>query len=133
MSTYYTITTYPYSTHDALSIPYNQDEIFCETFKIHTSTFTPKVIGQQSGESEYVAKIFLPNFSKSDIHVSVDPETENILIVCATKIGTKFTNRIESVTGNYDMMRASCFFSEEILTIKIPAKEKAKPRTIPVR
>lgn len=133
MSTYYTITTYPYSTHDALSIPYNQDEIFCETFKIHTSTFTPKVIGQQSGESEYVAKIFLPNFSKSDIQVSLDPETEDILIVCANKSGVKFTNRIESSTGKYNMAKASCSFKEEILTVRIPIKETTKPRTIPVQ
>ena len=132
MSTY-TTKTYLYNTLDPFSIPSNQDNSFYESFTTHASTFAPKVIGQQSGGSEYVAKIFLPNFAKSDIQVSLDSETEDILIVCANKAGAKFTNRIESSTGKYNMAKASCSFKEEILTIKIPVKETTKPRTIPVQ
>ncbi len=109
-----------------------------------TGAWVPPVDIYQNGDQELVIKAELPDMTREDIDITVDNGT---LTVRGEK---KFSNevkedqfhRIERRYGTFsrsfslpqtvDPNKVSAEYKQGVLTIKLPLREEAKPRTIKV-
>ena len=108
------------------------------------STWVPPVDIYQTGEHELVLKAELPEMTREDIDVTVDKGTLTI------KGEKKFSgevkeeqfHRIERRYGTFsrsfslptsvDPSRVAAEYKNGVLTVTLPLREEAKPRTIKV-
>jgi len=111
---------------------------------LSSGTWLPPVDIYQSGEHQLVLKAEIPDMTREDIDVTVDKGTLTI------KGEKKFSgevkeeqfHRIERRYGTFsrsfslpttvDPSRVSADYKNGVLTVKLPLREEAKPRSIKV-
>jgi|688.fasta_scaffold526854_2 HSP20 family molecular chaperone IbpA len=89
----------------------------------------PTILQQTADDKEFVLKLFAPNFKASDIDVSVEPNGGDVVVDMDNKKGKPVYFRL-TFLQDYDLDQIKSTLREEVLTIKIPFKETAKPRKI---
>ena len=108
-------------------------------------TWIPPVDIYQNGSDELVLKAELPDMKQEDIEITVDNNTLTIkgekkiandvkddqILRVERRYGT-FT-RSFSLPPTVDASKVEAEYKNGILTLKLPLREEAKPRQIPVR
>jgi len=108
------------------------------------STCMPPVDIFQTGEHELVLKAELPDMSREDIEISI----ENFVLTikgekkASTDVKDEQYHHVERRYGSFsrsfslpqtvDPNRVSADYKQGVLTVKLPLREEAKPRTIKV-
>jgi len=108
------------------------------------STWMPPVDIFQTGEHELVLKAELPDMSREDIEISI----ENFVLTikgekkASTDVKDEQYHHVERRYGSFsrsfslpqtvDPNRVSADYKQGVLTVKLPLREEAKPRTIKV-
>lgn len=93
-------------------------------------------------DKECVIQLALAGYKKEDLYVSVKDDTFEVGTVESFKVSDNkdtryYINRIKTmpfkreytVIADYDVSKAKASFEDGLLTIAIPVKEKAKPKT----
>lgn len=91
----------------------------------------PTILQQTADDKEFVLKLFAPNFKTSDIDVSVEPNGGDVVVDMDNKKCKPIHFRL-TFLQDYDVDKIKSTLREEVLTIKIPFKEAAKPRKIQI-
>lgn len=111
---------------------------------LSSGAWLPPVDIYQNGEHELVLKAELPDMTREDIDVTVDKGT--LTIKGEKKLGGEVKeeqfHRIERRYGTFsrsfslpptvDPSRVAADYRNGVLTVKLPMREEAKPRTIKV-
>lgn len=109
-----------------------------------TGTWVPPVDIYQNGDHELVLKAELPDMTREDIDITVDNGTLTIKgeKKLSSDVKEEQFHRIERRYGMFsrsfslpqtvDPNRVSAEYKNGVLTIKLPLREEAKPRTIKV-
>lgn len=109
-----------------------------------TGTWVPPVDIYQNGEHELVLKAELPDMTREDIDITVDNGTLTIKgeKKLSSEVKEEQFHRIERRYGTFsrsfslpqtvDPNKVSAEYKNGVLTIKLPLREEAKPRTIKV-
>lgn len=111
---------------------------------LSSGAWLPPVDIYQNGEHELVLKAELPDMTREDIDVTVDKGT--LTIKGEKKLGGEVKeeqfHRIERRYGTFsrsfslpptvDPTRVAADYRNGVLTVKLPMREEAKPRTIKV-
>lgn len=108
------------------------------------NTWVPPVDIYQTGEHELVLKAELPDMSREDIDINI----ENFVLTikgekkASTEVKDEQYHRVERRYGTFsrsfslpttvDPNRVSAEYKHGVLTVKLPLREEAKPRTIKV-
>lgn len=93
---------------------------------------SPTILEQSSNDKEFVLKMFVPRIKASDIDISADPKNDNISI-CLNRQGKDSLCYTLRFMQDYDAELATSSLREEVLTLRVPFKEKVKPKKIPVQ
>ena len=89
----------------------------------------PTILQQTADDKEFVLKLFAPDFKASQIDVSVEPNGGDV-VVDMNNEKTKPIHFRLTLLQDYDVDQIKSTLREEILTIRIPFKEAAKPRRV---
>jgi HSP20 family protein len=108
------------------------------------STWMPPVDIFQTGEHELVLKAELPDMSRDDININI----ENFVLTIAgekkaqAEVKDEQYHHVERRYGSFsrsfslpqtvDPSRVSAEYKQGLLTVKLPLREEAKPRSIKV-
>ena len=111
---------------------------------LSSGSWLPPVDIYQTSEHELVLKAELPDLERSDIDITVDKGTLTIKgeKKLSTEVKEEQFHRIERRYGNFsrsfslpttvDPSRVSADYKNGVLTVKLPLREEAKPRSIKV-
>ena len=113
-------------------------------FAAPNQTWTPPVDIYQTGDHEFVLKAELPDMSREDIDISVD----NFVLTVrgekkvAADVKEEQFHHVERHYGVFsrsftlpqtvDTGRVSADYKQGVLTVRLPLREDAKPRSIKV-
>ena len=113
-------------------------------FTTPNHSWVPPVDVYQTGEHELVLKAELPDMTREDIDITVDNGTLNIKGEKKLASGVKEEqfHRIERRYGTFsrsfslpqtvDPNKVSAEYKQGVLTVRLPLREEAKPRSITV-
>jgi HSP20 family protein len=108
-------------------------------------TWIPPVDIYQNGSDELVLKAELPDMKREDIEITVDNNTLTIKgeKKMADEVKDEQVLRVERRYGTFsrsfslpptvDASKVEAEYKNGILTLKLPLREEAKPRQIPVK
>ncbi|MGC4081612.1 MAG: Hsp20/alpha crystallin family protein [Vicinamibacterales bacterium] len=111
---------------------------------LSTGSWLPPVDIYQNGDHELVLKAELPDMTREDIDVTVDKGTLTIKgeKKLASEVKEEQFHRIERRYGTFsrsfslpatvDATRVAAEYKNGVLTVKLPLREEAKPRSIKV-
>jgi len=111
---------------------------------LSSGSWLPPVDIYQTSEHELVLKAELPDLERSDIDITVDKGTLTIKgeKKLSTEVKEEQFHRIERRYGTFsrsfslpttvDPSRVSADYKNGVLTVKLPLREEAKPRSIKV-
>jgi HSP20 family protein len=146
-----TLTQYE-PTRDFLQLQDRINRVFSDAFgrggdegMMSHGTWIPPVDIYQNGNDELVLKAELPDMKREDIEITVDNNTLTIkgekkmagevkdeqLLRVERRYGT-FT-RSFSLPPTVDTSKVEAEYRNGILTLRLPLREEAKPRQIPVK
>jgi HSP20 family protein len=109
-----------------------------------TGTWVPPVDIYQNGDHELVLKAELPDMTREDIDITVDNGTLSIKgeKKFSTEVKQDDYHRIERRYGTFsrsfslpqtvDPAKVSADYKQGVLTVRLPLREEAKPRSIKV-
>ncbi len=109
-----------------------------------TGTWVPPVDIYQNGDHELVIKAELPDMTREDIDITVDNGTLSIKgeKKLASEVKEEQFHRIERRYGRFsrsfslpqmvDPAKVSAEYKQGVLTVRLPLREEAKPRSIKV-
>lgn len=89
----------------------------------------PTILQQTADDKEFVLKLFAPDFKVSQIDVSVEPNGGDVVVNMDNQKTKPIHFRL-TLLQDYDLDQIKSTLREEILTIRIPFKEAAKPRRV---
>lgn len=89
----------------------------------------PTILQQTADDKEFVLKLFAPDFKASQIDVSVEPNGGDVVVDMDNQKTKPIHFRL-TLLQDYDLDQIKSTLREEILTIRIPFKEAAKPRRV---
>jgi HSP20 family protein len=109
-----------------------------------TGTWVPPVDIYQNGDQELVIKAELPDMTREDIDITVDSGT--LVIKGEKKLSSEVKDdqfhRMERRYGTFsrsfslpqtvDPAKVSAEYKQGVLTVRLPVREEAKPRSIKV-
>jgi HSP20 family protein len=110
----------------------------------HDVAWMPPVDIYQNGDSELVLKAELPDMTRDDIDITVDNSTLTIRgeKKLSDDVKEEQFHRIERRYGTFsrsfslpqtvDPNRVSAEYKQGVLTVRLPLREEAKPRSIKV-
>ena len=111
---------------------------------LSSGSWLPPVDIYQNGEHELVLKAELPDMTREDIDITVDKGTLTIKgeKKLSSEVKEEQFHRIERRYGTFsrsfslpstvDPSRVSAEYKNGVLTVKLPLREEAKPRSIKV-
>ena len=111
---------------------------------LSTGSWMPPVDIYQNGNQELVLKAELPDMTREDIDVTVDKGTLTIKgeKKLSTEVKEEQFHRVERRYGTFsrsfslptsvDATRVAAEYKNGVLTVKLPLREEAKPRSIKV-
>jgi HSP20 family protein len=111
---------------------------------LSSGSWLPPVDIYQNGEHELVLKAELPDMTREDIDITVDKGTLTIKgeKKLSTEVKEEQFHRVERRYGTFsrsfslpttvDASRVSADYRNGVLTVKLPLREEAKPRSIKI-
>jgi HSP20 family protein len=139
-------------TRDFLQLQDRINRVFSDAFGrggdeglMSHGTWIPPVDIYQNGNDELVLKAELPDMKREDIEITVDNNT--LTLKGEKKIAEEVKDeqilRVERRYGSFtrsfslpptvDTSKVEAEYKNGILTLKLPLREEAKPRQIPVK
>ena len=123
---------------------YGRGSLSADEGLMTTGTWVPPVDIYQNGDHELVLKAELPDMTREDIDITVDNGT--LTIRGEKKLSSDVTeeqfHRIERRYGRFsrsfslpqtvDPGKVSAEYKQGVLTVRLPLREEAKPRSIKV-
>jgi HSP20 family protein len=128
----------------AFSDPYGRGAFGTDEGLMNTGTWVPPVDIYQNGDHELVIKAELPDMTREDIDITVDNGT--LVIKGEKKLSSDVKDeqfhRMERRYGAFsrsfslpqtvDPAKVSAEYKQGVLTVRLPLREEAKPRSIKV-